>query len=187
MKISTVIKITLSALALTASIPVRGEAAEREQRARNIPRHNYQTILEEIEALTARIHREVDEVLANYRRDTAEYLRRMGGRGRTATTSLFKTTSTTTTTMSKTPRQQRRNPTERGQGRHGGWKDAPQSPKQYPGEVDGDTLIAYMNAYPGLNWDNAMETIRAIQQEEQAAWSVADTRECGAPFGLDKI
>jgi hypothetical protein len=177
MKISTVIKITLSALALTASIPLRGEAAEREQRFRNPAIQNYQTMLKEIEALTARIHREVDQVLADYKRDTAEYHRRMGIKRGVATMTPFGTTSTrtTTTTMSKTPRQQRRNPAGRDQGRHGEWKDAPQLQKQDQEEVDAETLMVYMHAYPGANWDNAMETIRAIRQkeaEEQAAWSV---------------
>ena len=41
-------------------------------------RNNYETILREIEELTARIHREVNQVLADYKRDTAEYHRRMG-------------------------------------------------------------------------------------------------------------
>ena len=49
-------------------------------------RNNYATILREIEALTTRIHREVDKVLADYRRDTEEYHQRMGGkRGATTT------------------------------------------------------------------------------------------------------
>jgi hypothetical protein len=39
--------------------------------------HNYETILEQIKELTARIHDEVDKVLADYKRDTAEYHRRM--------------------------------------------------------------------------------------------------------------
>jgi len=39
---------------------------------------HYDQILREIEELTARIHREVDKVLADYKRDTAEYHRRMG-------------------------------------------------------------------------------------------------------------
>ncbi len=40
--------------------------------------NNYHKILQEIKELTTRIHREVDRVLADYRRDTAEYHRRMG-------------------------------------------------------------------------------------------------------------
>jgi hypothetical protein len=43
-----------------------------------LPRNNYETILQEIEELTARIHAEVEKVLADYRRDTEEYHRRMG-------------------------------------------------------------------------------------------------------------
>jgi hypothetical protein len=46
---------------------------------------DYNKILEEIEELTKRIHAEVDKVLADYRRDTEEYHRRMGITRGTAT------------------------------------------------------------------------------------------------------
>ena len=45
---------------------------------------HYEKILKEIEELTERIHREVNKVLADYKRDTEEYHRRMGVK-RTAT------------------------------------------------------------------------------------------------------
>ena len=55
---------------------------------------NYADILEEIEALTARIHAEVNKVLADYKRDTAEYHRRMGWtKEATTTTSITDTTA----------------------------------------------------------------------------------------------
>ena len=52
-------------------------------------RNNYETILREIEELTARIRAEVDKVLADYRRDTAEYHRRMGVRDREWPTTMM--------------------------------------------------------------------------------------------------
>ncbi len=55
---------------------------------------NYADILEEIEALTARIHAEVNKVLADYKRDTAEYHRRMGWvKEATTTTPITDTTA----------------------------------------------------------------------------------------------
>jgi hypothetical protein len=50
---------------------------------------HYEKILKEIEELTARIHREVDKVLEDYKRDTEEYHRRMSvkrGAGTSSTT-----------------------------------------------------------------------------------------------------
>lgn len=103
MKISTVIKITLSVLAIIASISTEGKASEDHGKealaSESTSQHNYQRILREIEALTARIHREVDKVLEDYKRDTAEYRRRMEGRGRT-------TTSKTDTYLITKPHQQ---------------------------------------------------------------------------------
>ena len=77
-------KIASSLLALLISTLHGADAMERD----------YHKILEEIEQLTARIHAEVDQVLANYKRDTAEYHRRMGAKRETRTTSSNTTTTT---------------------------------------------------------------------------------------------
>jgi hypothetical protein len=69
-------KIVNVSLALLISISQGASAMERD----------YHKILQEIEDLTSRIHAEVDRVLADYRRDTEEYHRRMGAAKRTATT-----------------------------------------------------------------------------------------------------
>jgi hypothetical protein len=78
-------KIANISLALFISISHGASAMEGdtpEGDSLGLPRNNYKTILREIEALTARIHREVDQVLADYKRDTEEYHRRMGARGK---------------------------------------------------------------------------------------------------------
>jgi hypothetical protein len=75
----------LSAL-LISTLPDTGAMEGGEKKASSaLPRNNYKTILREIEALTSRIHTEVDKVLADYRRDTAEYHRRMKVKGETTT------------------------------------------------------------------------------------------------------
>jgi predicted NAD-dependent protein-ADP-ribosyltransferase YbiA (DUF1768 family) len=83
-------KIASSLLALLISTLHGADAMERD----------YHKILEEIEQLTARIHAEVDQVLANYKRDTAEYHRRMGAKRETRTTS-----SNTTATRAEKRRE----------------------------------------------------------------------------------
>jgi hypothetical protein len=60
--------------------PMATAMQEKGRDRSGLSRNNYTTILREIEALTTRIHREVNKVLADYRRDTEEYHRRMGGR-----------------------------------------------------------------------------------------------------------
>ena len=62
--------------------------------------NNYNKILQEIEALTARIHAEVDKVLTDYKRDTQEYHRRMG----------FKRDAATTASLTETPKEFAQNP-----------------------------------------------------------------------------
>ena len=61
-------------------------AMEDTEKVSSAPLTNYHIILEEIKELTARIHREVNQVLADYKRDTAEYYRRMGNTRRITTT-----------------------------------------------------------------------------------------------------
>jgi hypothetical protein len=86
-KIINICKVAAASLALLISASHVASAAESGERQALLepPINNYHKILEEIEALTARIHAEVDQVLAAYRRDTAEYHRRMGIRQRTTT------------------------------------------------------------------------------------------------------
>jgi hypothetical protein len=78
---------TIATLALTFLCAVHeGVTAEPKtlqegEGASGQPRNHYETILQEIQELTARIHQEVDQVLEAYKRDTAEYHRRMGAKG----------------------------------------------------------------------------------------------------------
>jgi len=67
-----------ASLALLMTVSYRGTAMEETLVSLESSRNNYEIILREIEELTARIHREVDQVLEAYKRDTAEYHRRMG-------------------------------------------------------------------------------------------------------------
>ena len=70
------------------------ERAETTEASQQAPKNNYETILREIEELTARIHREVNQVLADYKHDTEEYYRRMGVK-RGAVTTMASLLSTT--------------------------------------------------------------------------------------------
>jgi hypothetical protein len=80
------IRFTIATLALTflgavhEGLTGEPEALQGKEGAPKLSRNHYKTILQEIEELTARIHREVDQVLADYKRDTAEYHRRIGAK-----------------------------------------------------------------------------------------------------------
>lgn len=84
-------KIAKASLALLISVSYGASAAEEVKidAPPGLSRNNYEIILQEIEELTERIHREVNKVLADYKRDTEEYHRRMGvkrGAGTSSTT-----------------------------------------------------------------------------------------------------
>jgi hypothetical protein len=78
---------TIATLALTflcavhEGVTAEPETLPRREDASGQPRNHYERILQEIQELTARIHQEVDQVLEAYKRDTAEYHRRMGAKG----------------------------------------------------------------------------------------------------------